>query len=69
MVLLLSLVGDHLLRHAAKGIKIPFRAGADELSKQLAVRHDSDSYPFSAVDLLPSAVPIWRFMVVSRLPG
>ena len=43
VMLLLPLVGDDLLSHAAKGVEIPFRAGAEELSQQLAVRHDSDS--------------------------
>ena len=41
VMLLLPLVGDDLLRHAAKGIEIPFRAGADELLQQLPVGPDS----------------------------
>ena len=45
VVLFLSLVGDDLLRDAAKGVEVPFGAGADELSQQLAVRHGPNSYP------------------------
>ena len=40
-MLLLPLVGDDLLRYAAKGVEIPFRARADELFQQFAVGHDS----------------------------
>ena len=40
VVVLLTLLRDHLLRDAAEGVEVAFRTRVDESPQELAVRHD-----------------------------